>query len=272
MPPETVPQPAGTVGFAPAAGPVQPTAIITNSDGLETSDVRIPTALGDLPVYVAAPAGTGPHPIVLVVHEIFGVHEYVRDVARRFAKQGYFALAPELFFRGGDLSKAADIAGAMREIAAKVSDTEVFADLDRVLRWARENGGDAGRIGITGFCWGGRITWLYAAYNPYIKAGGAWYGRLAGEATANTPRFPIDVATELTVPVLGLYGGVDQGIPRDSVEKMRGALSSGKSASEIVLYEDAPHAFHADYRQSYREAAAKDGWHRLLAWFHTHGL
>jgi carboxymethylenebutenolidase len=208
----------------------------------------------------------------LVIHEIFGVHEHIRDVARRFAKQGYFALAPELFIRHGDPSKVADIPGAMREIVAKVPDSEVLADLDAIVAWAADNGGDSTQIGITGFCWGGRITWLYAAHNPRVKAAAAWYGRLSGDATPNTPRFPVDVAGDLKVPVLGLYGGADQGIPIDSVEQMRHALSTGSSASEIILYADAPHAFHADYRSNYRETAAKDGWQKLLAWFQAHGL
>lgn len=261
-----------TAAFAPAAGPIEPTAIITDTTGIETCETRIPTSRGALPIYTAIPEHNGPHPIVLVIHEIFGVHEYIRDVARRFAKRGYFALAPELFFRHGDPSKVADIPGAMREIAAKVPDREVIADLDTVVDWAAENGGDAAQIGLTGFCWGGRITWLYAIRNPQVKAAAAWYGRLSGDATPNTPRFPIDIAAELKVPVLGLYGGADQGIPVTSVEQMRGALSRGKSASDIILYDGAPHAFHADYRASYRETAAKDGWQRLLTWFEDHGL
>jgi carboxymethylenebutenolidase len=263
---------AEPTGFAPAAGPVQATAITTDTAGLVTADVLVPTGNGDLPLYFVAPEGKGPFPVILVVHEIFGVHEHIRDVARRLAKEGYLALAPELFFRYGDARKAADIAGAVREIAAKVPDHEVLADLDSVIHHAPEFGGDPNRAGITGFCWGGRISWLYAAHNSSIKAGAAWYGRLSGEPTANAPRFPLDIAPVIEVPVLGLYGSEDSGIPLDSVERMRAALKSSPSQSEIIVYDGAPHAFHADYRPSYREGPAKDGWRRLLSWFRSHGL
>jgi len=267
----TTPQ-IGAPGFAAAAGQPQPTSIFTDTGGIETGAVTIPTASGTLPVYLAVPSARGPFPIVLLVHEIFGVHEHIRDIARRLAKQGYFALAPELFFRQGDPAGIVDIPGALREFVAKAADSEVLSDLDRLIEWAGKNGGDAGRAAITGFCWGGRIAWLYAAHNQSLKAGVAWYGRLVGEPSANAPRFPIDVAAELKVPVLGLYGGADQGIPLDTIDRMRAALKAGKTDSEIVIYESAPHAFYADYRPSYRAAPAKDGWERLVGWFKAHGL
>jgi carboxymethylenebutenolidase len=248
------------------------TSIFTDTGGIETGAVSISTANGELPVYLAVPSARGPFPIVLLVHEIFGVHEHIRDVARRLAKQGYFTLAPELFFRQGDPARIADIPGALRSLVANAADSDVLSDLDRLIEWAGKNGGDAERAAITGFCWGGRIAWLYAAHNQNLKAAVAWYGRLVGEPSANAPRFPIDVAADLKVPVLGLYGGADQGIPLDTVDRMRAALKAGETGSEIVVYEDAPHAFYADYRQSYRAAPAEDGWERLVRWFKAHGL
>lgn len=260
-------------GFALAAGPVQAAPIATDPAGLDAGPVLIPGRDRDLPAYAARPKGGKPAPVVLVVQEIFGVHEYIRDVCRRLAKHGYLAVAPELYVRQGDPSAIADIPTLMREIVAKVPDEQVMADLDAAAAWAANSaGGDAARLGITGFCWGGRITWLYAAHNPALKAGVAWYGRLAGDASANTPRHPLDVAAQLHAPVLGLYGGADQGIPLDSVEKMRAALKAAAKPAEIVVYDGAPHAFHADYRPSYREQPAKDGWARLLAWFKANGV
>lgn len=260
------------------AGPVSatepnaaPIPIATDSLGIETGDTHVSTASGNLPIYFALPAGEGVFPIVIVIHEIFGVHEYIRDIARRFAKQGYFALAPDLFFRH-EKPKVGDVPGALRDVVAKIPDAQVLADIDRTIDFAVEHRGQAERIAITGFCWGGRITWLYAAHNAQLKAAAAWYGRLVGEPTGNAPRFPIDIARELKVPVLGLYGGADQGIPLDSVARMQRALAEGGSRSEFVIYNDAPHAFHADYRPNYRPEAASDGWQRLLAWFKDHGV
>jgi carboxymethylenebutenolidase len=188
------------------------------------------------------------------------------------AKQGYLALAPELFVRQGDPSKIGDIATLMKDIISKTPDAQVMGDLDACVAWAANNGGNVDKLGITGFCWGGRVTWMYSAHNPKIKAGVAWYGRLQGDSTANTPKHPVDIAPALTVPVLGLYGARDTGIPLDTVEKMKAALAKGSSKSEFVVYPDAGHAFHADYRPSYNEKDAKDGWTRALAWFRQHGV
>jgi len=249
-------------GFAMAAGPVHAEAITTDAMGLSVGPVMI----GDLPAYVARPAQGGAQPTVLVVQEIFGVHEHIRDVCRRLAKLGYLAIAPELYVRQGDPSTIADIPTLLKTIVAKVPDAQVMADLDAAAAWAVANGGDANRLAITGFCWGGRISWLYAAHNPKLRAAVAWYGKLAGEASEMTPRHPLDVAAQLKAPVLGLYGGADQGISQDSIAQMREAAKVAKVKTEIVVYPDAPHAFHADYRPSYREEAAKDGWKRLQGW------
>jgi len=260
-------------GFALAAGPARAEAIITDSRGLETADVLIPARDRSLPAYAARPAGgTGPFPTVMVVQEIFGVHEHIRDICRRLAKQGYLAVAPELYVRQGNPAGITDIATLLKTIVAKVPDEQVLTDLDAVAAWAAKSaGGDPRRLSITGFCWGGRIVWLYAAHNPALKAGVAWYGRLTGEPSETAPRHPLDVAAELKAPVLGLYGGADQGIPLDGVEKMRAALAQSKAKADIVVYDGAPHAFHADYRPSYRADPARDGWNRMLAWLKTHG-
>jgi carboxymethylenebutenolidase len=214
--------------------------------------------------------------VVLVVQEIFGVHDYIKDVCRRLAKSGYQAIAPELYARQGDPRQSSNVQEVLTQIVAKVPDAQVLADLDACVSWARANGGNVGRLGITGFCWGGRITWLYAAHNPQLKAGVAWYGKLVGAASGLTPKQPIDLAARLHAPVLGLYGGVDPGIPADTVEQMKKALASAANpasqASTIHVYEKAPHAFHADYRPSYRKAEAEDGWRRLQAWFREHGV
>jgi len=259
-------------GFALAAGPVSAQAIKTDTDSLTAGEVQIPVADGQIPAYRAKPATGSNFPTVLVVQEIFGVHEHIKDICRRFAKLGYLAVAPELYARQGDVSKMTDIREIQQTVVAKVPDHQVMSDLDATARWAAGDGGDRSKLGITGFCWGGRIVWLYAAHNPDLKAGVAWYGRLVGQSTEMTPRHPIDVVNELKAPVLGLYGGADAGIPNDTVERMQAALKAANKPSEIVLYPDAPHAFHADYRPSYREGPAKDGWQRLLAWFRRHGV
>lgn len=263
-------------GFAAAVLPVVAQNVITTpSDGLVVGEVTIDVAGFKMPAYRAAPAGGKNLPVVLVISEIFGVHEHIADVARRFARQGYLAIAPELFVRQGDAGSYGEMAKLMSEVIGKVPDAQVTGDLDAAVAWAAANGGDTARLGITGFCWGGRITWLYAAHNPAIKAGVAWYGRLVGNATALTPKHPIDLTGELKGAVLGLYGGQDGGIPLDTVEKMKVALAAGSTAakrSEFVVYPDAPHAFHADYRPSYRQAAAQDGWARCLAWFKANGV
>ena len=257
-----------TAGFALAVQPVQASTVITtDASGLDAGSATIKVSGGELPVYYARPAQGDKLPVVLVVQEIFGVHEHIRDVCRRFAKQGYLAIAPELFFRQGDPSKIENVADILSSIVAKVPDAQVMADLDACAEWAATRGGDAARLAITGFCWGGRITWLYAAHNPKLKAGVAWYGRLDGAPSDNQPKHPIDIAANLNAPVLGLYGGQDQGIPLDDVDAMRDAIKSAGKPGEIVVYPDAPHAFHADYRPSFRKAEAEDGWKRLLEWF-----
>ncbi|TAN62628.1 MAG: dienelactone hydrolase family protein [Magnetospirillum sp.] len=254
-------------GYALAVSPAAAGAITTDTTGLSAGAVMIPVDGGTaMPAYAAMPATRGPFPTVLVVQEIFGVHEHIRDICRRLAKLGYLAVAPELYFRQGDPSAVSDIPTILSSIVAKVPDVQVLSDLDFTAAWASANGGDPARLGITGFCWGGRIAWLYAAHNPNLKAGVAWYGKLVGESTVLAPRNPVDVAAELKAPVLGLYGGADQGIPAGTVEKMRGAVKLAKVPVEIMVYPDAPHAFHADYRPSYREAPAKDGWGRLQGW------
>jgi carboxymethylenebutenolidase len=264
------------MGYVAAAGPVMAqTAIKTPIDGLVTGEVTIDVAGFKMPAYRSAPAGKTGLPVVLVVSEIFGVHEYIADVTRRLARAGYLAIAPELFARQGDPNEYGEIAKIQSEIIAKVPDAQVMADLDACVDWAARNGGQADKLAITGFCWGGRITWLYAAHQPRLKAGVAWYGRLVGAVTPNNPKHPTDLAGQLKAPVLGLYGGADTGIPLDTVDKMKAALSKGPGparSSEFVVYPDMPHAFHADYRSSYRQAAAEDGWQRLLAWLKRHGV
>jgi len=261
-------------GFALAAGPVMAqTAIHTDTSGLVAGEVRIPVRDGEIPAYRAAPAGKKNAPVILVVQEIFGVHEYIKDICRRWAKAGYMAVAPELYARQGDASKYTEIAKLQAEVVGKVPDEQVVADLDATARWAGTNGGSRTRLGITGFCWGGRIVWLYAAHNPAVKAGVAWYGRLVGNPTPLQPLNPVDVAAQLKAPVLGLYGGQDAGIPLTSVNAMKDALAKGGRAareSTFVVFRDAPHAFHADYRPSYREADAKEGWRLARDWFARH--
>jgi carboxymethylenebutenolidase len=263
-------------GFAAAVLPVMAQTVIkTDAAGLVAGEVTIPVGDFKLPAYRAAPAGVANAPVVLVVSEIFGVHEHIADVARRFAKAGYFAIAPEMFVRQGDAKAFTDIPRLIAEVISKVPDAQVMADLDACLAWATGQGADTGRTAVTGFCWGGRITWLYSAHNPAVKAGVAWYGRLVGAPSALTPAHPVDLAGKLHAPVLGLYGGQDTGIPLDTVEKMKAALAAGSPAakkSEFVVYPDAPHAFHADYRPSYRKEAAEDGWKRCLAWFKAQGV
>jgi carboxymethylenebutenolidase len=261
------------IGFAAAAGPVAAdTVVTTGSEGLTAGEVKIPTGDVEIPAYRAMPAKGGPFPIVLVVQEIFGVHEHIKDVCRRFAKEGYLAVAPELYARQGDPTKFTDYKQLFAEIVGKVPDEQVMSDLDATVAWAGKSGsGDVKRVGVTGFCWGGRITWLYCAHSPQVKAGVAWYGRLVGETSPLQPKYPIDVVADLKAPVLGLYGGQDQGIPLADVEKMRAALAAAKNPSEIVVFPDAPHGFNADYRPSYRAEDAREGWRQALAWFRRHG-
>lgn len=263
-------------GFALATQPVAAqTAIHTDAAGLREGEVRIAVGSGEMVAYRAAPAGLEKPPVVLLVSEIFGVHEYIRDTARRLAKLGYFVVAPELFARQGDPRKIESVAEIIDKISSKTPDAEVMQDLDASVAWAAGQGADTARLAITGFCWGGRITWLYCAHNPGVKAGVAWYGRLVSPVNAYSPRHPIDLVAELKAPVLGLYGGVDTGIPIDTIDAMEAALKNGSpaaKASQIHLYDNAPHAFHADYRPSYRKEEAEDGWRRMLEWFRRNGV
>jgi carboxymethylenebutenolidase len=263
------------VGYAAATLPVMSqTAIKTSSEGLTTGEISYEVNGFKVPAYRAAPAGKTGLPVILVIQEIFGVHEYIADTARRFARAGYMAIAPELYARQGDPSQYGEMAKLISEVVSKVPDAQVMADLDGAMKWAAANGGDTSKTGITGFCWGGRITWLYSAHAP-VKAGVAWYGRLVGDATALTPRHPVDIAATLKAPVLGLYGAADSGIPLASVDRMKAALAAGTpaaKASQFVVYPDAPHAFHADYRPSFRQGPAEDGWKRALDWFKANGV
>ena len=262
-------------GFATAVMPVTAQAIKTASDGLTVGEVTIMVGDYKMPAYRAMPSGKKNLPVVLVVSEIFGVHEHIADVARRFAKLGYLAIAPELFVRQGDAQSYGEIAKLVAEVVSKVPDAQVMGDLDACVAWARGNGGDTTRLAVTGFCWGGRITWLYTAHNPAVKAGVAWYGRLLGAPNVLQPMNPIDVAGKLNAPVLGLYGAEDTGIPVATIDQMKAALAVGNAAakaSQFVVYPGAPHAFHADYRPSYKKDAAEDGWKRCTAWFKANGV
>lgn len=259
-------------GFAIAVQPISAKVVTTDAKGLVAGAVKIPVKDGEIPAYIAMPNTGKDFPVVLVIQEIFGVHEHIQDVCRRFAKLGYSAIAPQLFVRQGDVLKLSSVE-EIRKVVARVPDAQVLSDLDATVAWAVKSAkGDANRLGITGFCWGGRITWLYAAHNPNVKAGVAWYGRLVGDITKLTPKHPVDIASALKVPVLGLYGGKDTGIPLETVNQMRDRLKSSSSKSEIIVYPDAPHAFFADYRPSYRETEAKFGWLRLNAWFKEYGV
>ena len=267
------------VGYAAAAAPVMAqTAVKTPDAGLTAGTIQYTVDGFPVSAYRAAPEGKTNLPVILVIQEIFGVHDYIADTCRRLAHLGYLAIAPELFARQGDPRKFTEISQLQADVVSKVPDAQVTKDLDGALAWAQAHGGDTSRAGITGFCWGGRITWLYAATGR-VKAGVAWYGRLQGTASALQPRHPTDIAKDLKAPVLGLYGGKDQGIPLDAVDTMKQALqtaakagNAAAAASTFHIYPDAGHAFHADYRPSYRKDAAEDGWQRMLAWFKAHGV
>jgi carboxymethylenebutenolidase len=265
------------VGFALAVQPIAAQTVVTTDDaGLVAGEVKIPVKDGEIPAYRAMPAARGAYPIILVVQEIFGVHEHIKDICRRFAKMGHSAIAPALYARQGDVSAMTDISKIISDVVSKVPDEQVMSDLDATVAWAGKNAcGDPRKVAITGFCWGGRIVWLYAAHNPQVKAGGAWYGKLVSSPNAPTnllqPTMPIDIAAKLTVPVLGLYGAKDQGIPVESVEAMRAELKKGRSRSEIIVYPNSGHGFHADYRDSYNPTDAKDAWSKLNSWFKKHG-
>jgi carboxymethylenebutenolidase len=261
-------------GFALAVQPVAAqTVITTDTNGLEAGEVQIPVAGGSLPAYRAMPNAGGPFPFILVNAEIFGVHEHIKDICRRLGKLGYMAIAPDVFARLGDIGKAPDVQTASREFVAKTPDAQEMSDLDAAVAWAKGTGkADINRLGVTGFCRGGRTVWLYAAHNPNVKAAVAWYGPLAFPVSEIKPKNAIDVVADLKAPVLGLYGGADPGIPVEQIEKLKAALAAAKKPSEIVIYPDTPHAFNADYRPSYRPEAAKDGWNRMLAWFKKYGV
>ena len=263
------------IGYSAAAMPLMAESEIkTPTNGLSFGEVKIDVQGFKMPAFRAAPKGKTNLPVVLVISEIFGVHEYIADVTCRFAREGYLAIAPELFVRQGDPSSYGEMARLQVEVISKVPDAQVMNDLDACLVWADAHGGNSKRLAMTGFCWGGRISWLYAMHQPKLKAAVAWYGRLEGQKSIATPEHPIDLVTNLKAPVLGLYGAADTGIPLESVDRMKSALSQlaaqGNVAakdSNFVVYPDAPHAFHADYRPSYQEGAAKDGWKRALVWF-----
>jgi carboxymethylenebutenolidase len=264
-------------GFALAVQPVAAqTLITTDTSGLVAGEVKIPVKDGEIPAYRAMPEKGKNFPVVLVVQEIFGVHEHIKDICRRFAKLGHIAIAPELYSRQGDVSKLSDFREIVTKVVSKVPDAQVMADLDASVQYAKKSGkANVKKLGITGFCWGGRIVWLYAAHNPQLKAGVAWYGRLVPNDQSPRfslqPTYPIDVAATLKVPVLGLYGADDQGIPLDTVEQMRAKLKESKTPSEIIVYPNTPHGFNADYRPSYRKEQAEDGWKRLREWFKKYG-
>ena len=260
-------------GFALSVQPVSAEAIHTDATGLEAGEVKVPVKDGTIPGYRAMPDKGGPFPTVLVVQEIFGVHEHIQDLCRRLAKAGYYAIAPDLYARQGDPSKISDIQELIKTIVSKVPDAQVMSDLDATEAYAKSTGkADTAKLAVTGFCWGGGIVWRYAAHNPALKAAVAWYGPIDRPRTELQPKYPIDLAADLKAPVLGLYGGADTGIPVESVERMRAACKAAEKTCEIVIYPDTPHGFNADYRPSYRAEAAKDGWAKMLAWFKEHGV
>jgi carboxymethylenebutenolidase len=253
--------------------PVSAETITTDTTGLTAGEIKIKVPDGEMPAYRAMPASGGPFPVVLVVQEIFGVHEHIKDLCRRLAKLGYLAVSPELYARQGDVSNETNIAKIIGEVVSKVPDAQVMSDLDATVSWAKQSGkGDTSRLAITGFCWGGRIVWLYAAHNPDLKAGVAWYGRLVGAADPLHPKHPTDIAANLKAPVLGLYGGADQGIPVDTVELMRAELKKHMKEAEIVVYPETPHGFYADYRPTYKKDEAEMAWKRMLDWFKKYGV
>ena len=261
-----------TAGFALAVQPAGARTFTTDTSGIVAGEVRIPVAGGEIPAYRAMPATGSKFPVMLVVQEIFGVHEHIKDICRRFAKHGHLAIAPEMYARQGDVSKIENIQDIVSKVVSKIPDSQVMADLDAAAAYAAKSAkGDISKLGVTGFCWGGRVVWLYAAHNRNVKAGVAWYGRLVGQPLANNPKHPVDLAAQLQAPILGLYGADDQGIPQDTVEKMRAALKDGGKRGEIVVYPKTQHGFFADYRPSYHPENAADGWKRLQAWFQKYG-
>jgi len=262
-----------TVGFCAAVTPVWAQVVTTSAEGLVAGEVKIPAGDANIPAYRAMPDRGGPFPTVLVIHEAFGVHEYIKDVCRRWAKLGYYAIAPDLYARQGDASKEPDLAKLLADIVAKVPDAQVTGDLDATFAFAKASGsGDVSRAAVTGFCWGGRQSWLYAAHNPALKAAIAWYGPLAYKIDSLRPTNPPDIVGDLKVPVLGLYGGKDAGITAPQIEAMSQKLAAVGGASKIIVYGDAGHAFHADYRPSYNKADAEASWKEATSWLKDHGV
>ena len=260
---------AALLGYAMAAQPVSATTLMTLADGLDAGLVSVPTQGLAMNAYRAHPKGRTHAPVILVVHEVFGLHEWIRDIVRRLAHAGYYAIAPDLYQRQGDATKIADIPTLIGTIVGKTPDAQVMTDLDATLAFAGHEGGRTDHAGVTGFCWGGRVTWLYAAHNPRMKAGVAWYGPLGGAASPLKPHSAIDLAASIRPPVLGMYGGLDKGIPATDVERMNAALKSAGRHSSITVFPQAEHGFLADYRPSYNETAAREGWAKALAWFKT---
>jgi carboxymethylenebutenolidase len=262
-------------GFTLAAGPLNAAAIVTDTKGLDAGEVSVAVADGHIPAYRARPAGKKNASTVLVVQEIFGVHEHIKDLCRRFAKLGYYAIAPSLYARFGDAGKydMAHVQDLVTDIVAKVPDAEVMSDLDSTVAFAKSENADTAKLAITGFCWGGRVVWLYAAHNPALKAGAAWYGPLAGKPNDLRPKTAIDLAAQVNAPVLGLYAGQDHNITAADIDAMRAALAkAGNTKSRIDVFADAQHGFNADYRDTYNEKDAKEGWSRMLAWFKANGV
>ena len=259
-------------GFTLAVTTVEAQVIHTDTAGLDAGETRIPTNDGELPGYYARPSGTGPVPTLLVIEEIFGVHEHIKDLCRRLAKAGYLAVAPELYARQGDLSKMTDIPTIVRDVISKAPDDQMLRDLDATVAWAGGKGGDGDRLGVTGFCRGGRDTWFYASHNPRLKAAVAWYGPVGGPTNPIQPMTATDLADKIDCPLLGLYGGADTSIPQDQVQAAAAKARAAGKTVEIVVFPDAPHGFNADYRPSYRKEAAEDGWARMLAWFKKYGV
>ncbi len=262
-----------TAGFALAVQPVSAQTITTDSEGLTAGEVKIPVKDGEIPAYRAMPAKGGPFPTVVVIQEIFGVHEHIKDICRRLAKSGYFAVAPALYARQGDVSKMTDVQEILKTVVSNVPDAQVASDLDATVAWAhKQKQANTDKLGVTGFCWGGRQTWLFAIHDPHVKAAVAWYGPVAGSTDELHPKRVMDLLPDLKVPLLGLYGAADQGIAVADVEKVRDEAKRLHKNVEIVIYPDTPHAFNADYRPTYRPEQAKDGWKRMLAWFKSHGV
>ncbi len=259
-------------GFALSVQPISAETITTDASGLDAGEVKIPVADGSIPAYRALPARGGPFPTVLVIQEIFGVHEHIKDICRRLAKLGYYAIAPELYSRQGNPATISDTQEIVQKIVVKVPTDEVMSDLDATVAYAKASGkADTAKLGVTGFCWGGFATWMYSAHNPGLKAAVAWYGS-DRKPSELTPKNPLDIAGDVKCPVLALYGGADKSIPEETIEKRQAACKAAGKTCEFKVYPDTPHGFNADYRPSYRADAAKDGWSKMLAWFKDHGV